>query len=377
MVVKLRQASAAPAEGNAVAAPPAEISPDARPAAAAIAAAAAPAAADDEVPPGDDGSTPSVDKIPTYVINMQKSHDFAQQFAAVRAVRKLLSKENNPPIQDVIDSGAVPHLVQLIKPGVARATLQFEATWALTNIVSGNSSHTQIVIDAGALPFFAQLLHLPNQQVREQAVWALGNTAGDSPAHRDKVIATGCAPRLAEMATVEDALPVLRNVTWTMSNMCRGKPPVSFASISCFVKPLAKLLCSADTEIIADAAWALSYITENADEADPIQIVITTAGVVGRLVELLSHRATNVQTVALRTVGNIVTGNDHQTQCMLDAGCLVPIGALMSNAKKSLRKEAAWTISCVCHSSHVHVSCRVSSSCRTRSVALSFPCWLL
>jgi len=212
----------------------------------------------------------------------------------------------------------------------------------LTNIASGNADQTRVVVEMGALPLFVGLLTSTSDEVKEQAVWALGNIAGDSTKYRDLVLKSdGLAPLLAVFRET-DKTSMMRNATWTLSNLCRGKPPPPFEWVSPALAPLANLVYSPDYEVLADACWALSYLSDGPNER--IAAVIN-AGVCRRLVDLLHHMSPLVQTPALRTVGNIVTGDDQQTQVIIQCGALPNLLNLCSHTKKAIRKETLWTIS--------------------------------
>ncbi|KAG2331252.1 hypothetical protein Bca4012_019175 [Brassica carinata] len=270
------------------------------------------------------------------------SEDSNLQLETTTLLRKLLSREQNPPINDVIQSGVVPRVMTFL----SRADfpkLQFEAAWTLTNIASGTSENTNVIVESGAIPKFIHLLSSANEEVRDQAVWALGNVAGDSPKCRDRVLSFGAMLPLLSQFNEHTKLSMLRNATWTLSNFCRGKPQPSFEQTSPALQVLNSLVQSTDDEVLVDACWALAFLSDNTHEH--IQAVID-AGVIPRIIQLLAHTSPAVLIPALRTIGNVVTGNDVQTQTVVDHQVLPSLLDLITKTyKKSIKKEACWAIS--------------------------------
>lgn len=282
----------------------------------------------------------------------------SNRLAAVQAARKLLSRDRNPPIDDLIQSGILPILVDCLKVD-DNSALQFEAAWALTNIASGSSQQTQAVVQAGAVAHFMRLLESKHQNVCEQAVWALGNIIGDGPVLRDYVIRHGVVAPLLTFIDPNVPLTFLRNVTWVIVNLCRNKePPPPMETIQQLLPALGVLIHHNDLDILVDSVWALSYLTDCGN--DHIQAVISV-GVIPKLISFLTHHEIRLQTAALRAVGNVVTGTDEQTQMVIDNNALANFPALLQHPKEKIRKEAVWFLSNITAGTEQQVQCVIDA----------------
>lgn len=295
-----------------------------------------------------------------------------QAYEAIQEIRRMLSSQVNPPTETVVDLGLLPLFVQCLDVDDAR--VQFEAAWALTNVASGTSALTRAVVGAGAVPGLIRLMGSPDLNAREQAVWALGNIAGDSSDLRDLTLRHQMVPKLldcmhtAMSGSTPSHASMLRNAVWAVSNLCRSKPPPDFALLQPAIPYLATSLRSDEPELLADACWALSYLSDAEDQR--VQMLVDT-GAVPRLVQLTCRPQYDVQLPALRTVGNIVSGTHEQTQAVLNAGVLPSLLGLLNHNKRNIRKEAAWTVSNISAGKPEQLESLLQSTCMERVVVLA------
>lgn len=270
------------------------------------------------------------------------SDDLNIKLLALVGLRRLLSIENNPPIQAVIDANLVAVFITLLHHQIPK--FQFEAAWCLTNIASGTNDHVSNLIEKDVLQHFMVLMNSPHLEVVEQVIWGIGNIAGDSPMTRDSVINCGAIDKIAavlDKATIGTSF--MRNASWALSNLCRGRPQPQYHLVKRAIPSLIKVLIENDKEdIITDICWALSYLSDGNKERIPDML---NYNLLVKLIQLMRHENVALVIPCLRTIGNIVTGDDNETQLAIEANLVPTLNEILSHPKKTVRKEACWVLS--------------------------------
>jgi importin subunit alpha-1 len=176
-------------------------------------------------------------------------------------------------------------------------------------LASGSSDHVSVLIEKGTVNSLIELLSSMQIEVVEQAIWGLGNIAGDSHKVRDLVISAGAIQPIANLLqSSPPGTTFVRNASWTLSNLCRGRPAPDFNKVIPAIPTLVKILIENDVEdILTDICWALSYLTDGGEDRIPF---ILSTNVLPRLVQLLLHPNVSISVPSLRALGNIVTGED-------------------------------------------------------------------
>jgi len=236
----------------------------------------------------------------------------------------------------VVSSGLVPGFIQLLHKEDC-PELQFEVERLLTTIAFG------IVEETIAVPIFVELLSSPSEDVREQVVLALGILASNTIICRDVVLPHGALFPVLHQLSGHAKLSMLQKASWALANIFHGLSELSLVHVKSALPILRQLIHSEDDEVLSNACRALSYLSDGS--VDNIQAVIE-AGAGPQLVELLSHSSHSVLVPVLRVIGNMVSRDDVQIQCIIDHQALpYLLNFMTTNQNKGIKHEVCRIIS--------------------------------
>ncbi|CAM9933922.1 unnamed protein product, partial [Discosporangium mesarthrocarpum] len=120
---------------------------------------------------------------------------------ALRTIGNVVCAEDDADYTEaILEAGSVPCLRKLIAH--PNREIQKEACWTLSNIAAGSVSQIQSVLDSGAMPQLIELATAKgtDSEVRSEAFWVVLNAAScGSDAQIEKLVKQGCVPILSDL----------------------------------------------------------------------------------------------------------------------------------------------------------------------------------
>ncbi len=269
-------------------------------------------------------------------------------------IRKAVSVPTNPPISELLQEDPMKVFVAILEDSGSTEDTIFETIWILTNIASGTSEQTKVVVESGALD--AAMNHLENSSIMisEQVLWLMGNVCGDCVENRDMILLAGGAKKVMaayNKHTVDDKtkLSFLNNLYWVVSNLVRGKPLPKMSLVSSLadfvMDQMVKIAKDRRTYFdCTDILWAASYLGDSDFFATKFS---KSPAFVRAVIEkgILSSRP-EARVPAVRTIGHLCSCEEKVTQAVIDAGAIPALASLRAlNPKASLFREIMWSFS--------------------------------
>jgi hypothetical protein len=288
-----------------------------------------------------------IKKIPNVVKLLLTSKKVEDVYNSLVFLRKISSIEKNPPIPQIIKSGCIPRLIQLLLME-KYAKMQYETCWILTNLMSLKDylkCMDYIIKNMGHINLL-KCLSSKNPNTREQACWALANMAGENHKIRDLLLKNGIISKLKMLAKQEKNVSCIVNIAWCISNLLSNKP-IPECELICNVIPLLSfLLTHSNMEILGDTCWAISRFLEGTDEHIK-RIIEWDQSFIDQLNKLLKHK--KLERPIIRCFMNITSSEDKYIYMVLKNNLFLDILIkYLKQKNESRKKESLWCISNIC-----------------------------
>lgn len=198
------------------------------------------------------------------------------------------------------------------------------------------------------------MLGSPHANIVEQSIWALGNIAGEDSYYKGLILKEGAIKPLGTILAKADIDSMLaRNTAWCITNLLRGKPMPALDEMFYLIPIITECLKSHKRkEVIIDCMWAVSYISDGGEKSI---IKMIESGTLEPIIANLSSEHNNIILPGVRALGNFVTGEDTETQTVLDSGVLPYLHLLLDHNDAAIRKETCWTLSNICAGTYTQV----------------------
>ncbi|XP_062144242.1 ARM REPEAT PROTEIN INTERACTING WITH ABF2-like [Alnus glutinosa] len=271
-----------------------------------------------------------------YEHEVEKGSAFALGLLAVKPEHQQL----------IVDAGALPHLVDLLKRhkngcntravnGVIR-----RAADAITNLSHENGCIKTSVRIEGGIPPLVELLEYSDIKVQRAAAGALRTLAFKNDENKTQIVECNALPTLIVMLWSEDAT-IHYEAVGVIGNLVHSSPKIKKeVLLAGALQPIIRLLSSRCQESQREAALLLGQFA-GADSDCKMHIV--QRGAVQPLIEILQSPDTQLREMSAFALGRLAQ-DTHNQAGIAHRGGILPLLKLLDSKNGSLQHNAAFAL---------------------------------
>ncbi|KAJ6231091.1 importin subunit alpha [Anaeramoeba flamelloides] len=275
--------------------------------------------------------TPTIDELPSLLKGIQ-SQDIDEVKNNLTSLRIMVS-EKDSPLDLIIEEGTLQILIHFLYPQLDNY-IRFQTAWILTNLCSGTTEQTLIVVELGFIPKLILLLDSGDANLIEQVEIAL--------------------PTLSSLLKSTN-YSVISDVCWTFNYISNEGSDYIDAIIEFDAIPvLIQLLRNTRTQIKTPSLLTISNIVSGNHQQT--QSVLDEE-LLDNLKYLLNDHQNHIRKETLRILSNITAGTKSQIKAVIKSGYIKTIIDILKNDVWSIQKQALWVLSnAVCEGSAKQVN---------------------
>ncbi|KAK2976277.1 hypothetical protein RJ640_019760, partial [Escallonia rubra] len=248
--------------------------------------------------------------------------------------------------QLIVDAGALPHLVYLLKrhrsSPISRAAngVTRKAADAITNLAHENGTIKTCVRIEGGIPPLVELLEFNDSKVQRAAAGALRTLAFKNDENKNQIVGCNALPTLILMLQSEDAA-IHYEAVGVIGNLVHSSPVIKKeVLLAGALQPVIGLLRSSCSESQREAALLLGQFA--AADTD-CKVHIAQRGAVRPLIEMLQSKNIQLREMSAFALGRLAQ-DTHNQAGIAHTGGIVPLLKLLDSRNGSLQHNAAFAL---------------------------------
>ncbi|GFP92288.1 arm repeat protein interacting with abf2 [Phtheirospermum japonicum] len=248
--------------------------------------------------------------------------------------------------QHIVDEGALPHLVHLLKRhkdglnSQAASGVIRRAADAITNLAHENSCIKTFVRVDGGIPPLVELLEFADPKVQRAAAGALRTLAFKNDENKNLIVECNALPTLILMLCSDDAT-IHYEAVGVIGNLVHSSPNIKREVLAAgALQPVIALLRSSCSESQREAALLIGQFA--ATDSD-CKVHIVQRGALQPLLEMLQSPDTQLMEMSAFALGRLAQ-DTHNQAGIAHSGAIVPLLKLLESKNGFLQHNAAFVL---------------------------------